>query len=711
LPPITSTTTPAQRAGCPSAGYAAAVAATTLLTLVGLYFILGEVAGLMRVAFGTERYALLPQVAVVYTIVLVLIFGIVMHCLADFGFYLRRTRRATLPRVEIEEVHGEQDRQDLLVLVPSYKEEANVVRQTLISAALVEYPGRRVVLLIDDPPAPATDADAASLDAARRLPGEVQLLLDGPAARLGRELAAYEERERLGGVEPAAETVRLTELYRWAAGWLEAQAAGFADGGAGLSHTDRLFVDRVLLEPARAHRAWAAELRRSTPGGVRIEREYRRLAALFRVELASFERKRYANLSHAPNKAMNLNSYLALVGGSFREVARPDGLHLEARGGDEASLRVPDAPYVASLDADSLMTWDYALRLVPVMERPGGERIAIAQTPYTAVPNPPALIERAASSSTDAQFFNHQGMAHFGASFWVGASALMRRAALDDIAIVREERGHTVRVYIDDRILIEDAAATADLLQKGWRVHHDGGRLSYSATPADFGALLIQRRRWANGGLLILPRLLRHTFRRPWSARKLVELVLRLPNLIAGGVAGLGLPILLVYRFDDSLVPLWMPLVALPYYLLYGVDMRLAGYRWADLPRVYALNTLLIVVNLGGTLNSLRQAWTGRPVPFQRTPKIAGRTRTPPSYLAAIYGLCGYALASAALDGMAGRWTHMLFGFVNGTAAAYGIVVFIGLAESRDDMRAQLTAARRRWLGPARQLGRQAPAA
>jgi hypothetical protein len=541
------------------------------------------------------------------------------------------------------------------------------------------------------------------LGAARRLPEELQALFDVPAAHLGRELAAYEERGRAGMAEPGAEAVRLARLYGWAAGWLEALAAGFAaGGGASLSHTDRLFAEKVLLAPARAHRAWAEALRRAAPDAGRIAREYRRLAALFRVELASFERKRYANLSHAPNKAMNLNSYLSLVGGGFREVARHDGLRLEPCAPAEASLRVPDATYVATLDADSLMTWDYALRLVPVMERPGGERIAIAQTPYTAAPNPPALLERAASASTDAQFFNHQGMACLGASFWVGASALMRRAALEDIAVLREERGHAVRVYVDDRILIEDAAATVDLLEKGWRVHHDAGRLSYSATPADFGALLIQRRRWANGGLLILPRLLRHTFRRPWSARKLGELVLRLPNLIAAGVAGIGLPILLLYHFDDSLVPLWMPLVAVPYYLLYGIDLKLAGYRWSDLPRVYALNTLLIAVNLGGTLQSLRQAWTGRPVPFQRTPKVAGRTRTPAIYLAAVYGFCGYALVCAVFDGMAARWTHMVYGFLNGIAAAYGIAVYVGLADSRDDLRARLAASG--WPWP--QLGR-----
>jgi hypothetical protein len=83
---------------------------------------------------------------------------------------------------------------------------------------------------------------------------------------------------------------------------------------------------------------------------------------------------------------MNLNSYVALLGRSFREVARNDGIHLEVCDDALATLQVPAADYIATLDADSLVTCDFALRLVAAMERPGNERVAIAQTPYTAVP-------------------------------------------------------------------------------------------------------------------------------------------------------------------------------------------------------------------------------------------------------------------------------------------------------------------------------------
>ena len=455
----------------------------------------------------TDDYHRMVEVSIFYLLTFLLLFAILIYYIAEYGCFVRQREPAVAMSRLLQTIYGCRRDKPLLVLVPSFKEEQEVIRQTLLSAALAEYPGRRVVLLIDDPPTPGSTSEREALDASRRLPGELQALFDPPASRFDRERMAFQRRRHEQAVNRHEEGRRLAALYDAAAEWLEQLACDFVATRPLLSHTDRLFIDRILNAPAGSHRQHATELRAWDLGIEQIDREYLRLATLYRVEFSSFERKRYLNLSHAPNKAMNLNSYLALVGGSFCEVDRQDGLHLEPCDDASATLRVADAEYIAVLDADSLMTSDYALRLVPALEGPGNERVAVAQTPYTAIPHAPIAIERAAAASTDALFFNHQGMAQLGASFWVGASALIRRTALLDIAISREERGHKVPVYIDDTILIEDAAATVDLLRKGWRVHHDPARLAYSATPANFGALLIQRRRWANGGLLILPRL------------------------------------------------------------------------------------------------------------------------------------------------------------------------------------------------------------
>jgi cellulose synthase/poly-beta-1,6-N-acetylglucosamine synthase-like glycosyltransferase len=584
------------------------------------------------------------------------------------------------------------DRHPLLVLVPSYREEEAVIHRALLSAALIEYPRRHVVLLIDDPPNPRTPEEANGLAISRRLPIRLQDEFNNAAQPFRLEQLAFETRARACLVNPVAETQRLARLHECAADWLEARAANFVDAmGTNCSHTDRLFAEKILHEPARRHRKQADRLIHATLSRNEIADDYLRLTSLFNVEFTSFERKRYANLSHAPNKAMNLNSYIALVGKCFRKVEEADGLHLEACEQTEATFAVPPAKYIATIDADSFVMADFARHLIPIMEAAGNERIAVAQSPYTAIPGTPIALERAAAASTDVQFFGHQGMAHFGASWWVGASALMRHEALEDIAVESEERGYKVTGYIRDKILIEDAAATIDLLQKGWRIYHDPARLSYSATPSDFGTLIIQRRRWSTGGLLIVPSLLRHAFRWPWSFVKFGHCLLRLQNMLSAALSGVTPLILLGARFDDALMPLWLALALLPYYFQYGSDLVLAGYRWRDLQRVYALTICLLVpVYLAGTWQSIRQMISGRLIPFKRTPKIATRTPTPLVYLLAIYGVFLSALVCCIESVIRARYSHALFSLFEGLGTLYGCGILIGFRASWDDFLANL---------------------
>ena len=101
----------------------------------------------------------------------------------------------------------------------------------------------------------------------------------------------------------------------------------------------------------------------------------------------------------------------------------------------------------------------------------------------------------------------HQGMTHYDATFWVGANAILRKRAIDDLREVSHDGDWEISRYIQDRTVIEDTESSIDLGIHGWRLLNYPERLSYSATPPDFGSLCIQRQRWANGGLLILPRL------------------------------------------------------------------------------------------------------------------------------------------------------------------------------------------------------------
>jgi hypothetical protein len=249
-----------------------------------------------------------------------------------------------------------------------------------------------------------------------------------------------------------------------------------------------------------------------------------------------------------------------------------------------------------------------------------------------------------------------------------------------------------VPVFIQDRTVIEDTGSTIDLVRLGWRLHNHPERLAYSATPPDFGALIIQRRRWANGGLLILADLLRLVFARSAPRIGIAELCIRCYYLASPALANFGLLLLLFVPFDSALASLWLPLTAAPYYYLYGRDLRQAGYSRSDLLRVYALNLLLMPVNLAGVCRSLQQALTGRKAAFGRTPKVEGRTGMQPLHVVLQWGLFAYMLVALGVDLAMGRVAHALFGLGNAAFLGYGLTRLIGWRAGWEDLCATASA-------------------
>lgn len=613
------------------------------------------------------------------------------------GYYQRRAAHEQQAHAALTERFREQA-PPLVVLVPSYKEELLVVRQTLMSAALQDYPVRSLVLLIDDPHHPDNAEDAKALAEIRTLPRALQARFDGMAEHTAHLLATLMHEP---DVEPRHAAWLLAVTLAQAASWLGEEADAQAPAGQAADHTAALLLSAVLrplqaaCEARSAH--WLARATEDdamagadTDGWLAEARAAAQdLHARFSVAFSSFERKRYANLSHEPNKAMNLNSYLALMGGSYREVPTRDGhgLSLEKAAADEATFHVPDAGFVLTLDADSLLLPDYALRLADVMMRPGNERLAVVQTPYSAVPGAPSLTERIAGGQTDIQYLMHQGFTRHGATFWVGANALLRKTAIEDIATEHEEGGRRVKKYIHDRTVIEDTESSIDLVDKGWQLHNYPERLAYSATPPDFGALLIQRRRWADGGLIILPKALRYLMRSPARLSTLAETFLRVHYLSSVATVNLAFLLLMFGPFSRNMGIVWIPLSMLPYMLAYARDLVHCGYRWQDFPRVYALNLLLLPVNLGGALRSVYQILTGRRAPFARTPKVTGRTAMPGLYVVLEYLLLLVTSGLAVSDAILGHWGQAAISALYAGCLAYGITHFIGWRASVEDLR------------------------
>lgn len=641
-------------------------------------------------AFGSGAVRQAIEGIIFAAVVSFMAYGNLVYQTARLGYLVRRRDHRTACRTELDEVYQGPPR-PLVALIPSYREEPGVIRQALLSAALQEYPNKRVVLLIDDPPDSPDVESRRQLSAARELPGEIEQLLNEPAERARAAFDTFEASMQIRASGRGHkqrwlqwQSRQLAEHHRQAAEWLE----DLADTEPARGHNDALFLEQVLRAAARSHREEADVI---DCGQGLHERHlrlgYRRLVARFEVSLSAFERKRHVNLPHEPNKAMNLNAFIALLGGSWREVQGPDGVYLKPAAEDEADLVVPQAAYVLTLDADSVLAPYYALRLVHALEQPGSERVAVMQTPYSAVPGSPGALERMAGATTDIQYIVHQGFTQHGATFWVGANALLRRAALDDLACNDFERGYPIRRYIQDRTVIEDTESSVDLIARGWTLVNYPERLSYSATPPDFGALLIQRRRWANGGLIILPKLLRLMVRRRTPGASAGQDLMRVHYLTSISGANVGLLLLLSYPFSAPDAAALLPVAAVPYFFLYARDLHQAGYSYGDVVRVYALNLLLIPVNLAGVAKSIHQGITGQKIPFGRTPKVQGRTPTPWPYLVAELALLAYWCAGCMWDLLAARWGHAGFQALNVALLAYAIGRFIGWRQFLFDLR------------------------
>jgi len=622
-------------------------------------------------------------------VVTILTFSALMYLLARQGALYRFRSHVRVPRGELDR-HFADYSDGITVLVPSYAEETLVVRATLWSAALQEFPDLRIVLLLDDPPFPSDPEKAETLEATRALAAQIEGALRVPGERFRRSVASMTARFATDDTVLRADVEALVDDYVAAAEWLEAMADTEQVG----DHVDEFFVDQVVMGLARELRLTIVALngaldQDSYPDADRLITLALRLSRIFTAKLDYFERKKFASLSHEANKAMNLNSYIGLMGGAWAAEETADGVVLRPAD-DEASadLVIPETTYLLTLDADSLLLRDYCVRLVYLLEQPENARVAVTQTPYSAFRGAPTRIERVAGATTDLQHILHQGMTYYNATFWVGANAVIRKRALEDIVEVEVVAGFEVKTYIQDRTVIEDTESSIDLGTHGWTLVNYPERLSYSATPPDFGSLIVQRRRWANGGLLILPKFWDQLRERRFNRDRVLlsEVLLRTNYMASIAWASFGLLFLLAYPYDSRLLSPFVFLAALPYFIAMGSDLRTAGHRFSDIFRIYGFNLVLLPVNLAGVFKSFQQMITGEKIPFVRTPKVKNRTAAPALYVLTPYLIVLFSLFTLYRDIVLQNWGNALFAAFNAVMAAGAIRAYIGIWNSVVDV-------------------------
>jgi cellulose synthase (UDP-forming) len=652
------------------------------IVLTVLFWISYIVSTILRQFFEGASYQFTLEAFGYVLVVTFLTFSALMYLVARQGALQRFSKHVRVPRAVIDK-YFEKNRPAITVLVPSYSEESDVIRKTLLSAALQEYPKLRVVLLVDDNPNPHSQKDKERLTKTRNLASDIDSFLSSPYDRFSKALKSFEKEHKNHQNISKSGIKELAKHYIWAASWLENTA-----GQEKIEdHVDKFFADRVLRELAYDLRLVGEALAHSTEENAnlsktRVRQLYNRLVWIFGAEVEVFERKKYASLSHEANKAMNLNSYIGLMGGNYITEDTPTGKVLVSlKNPKNADLIVPDSEFLLTLDADSILLKDYCLRLVYFLEQPENSKVAVTQTPYSSFQGAPSPIERLAGATTDIQHILHQGMSHYGATFWVGANAVIRKKALEDIVQKEHIGGFEIKRYIQDRTVIEDTESSIDLAVHGWSLINYPEKLSYSATPPDFGSLVVQRRRWANGGLLILPKLLAQVRARKSKNEHVTrtEILLRLNYMASIAWASFGLIFLLAFPYDGRLLSPLVLLAALPYFVIMAMDLKYCGYKYMDVFKIYGFNLILLPVNLAGVLKSMQQALTGKKIPFARTPKVKNRTATEAPYLLAPLFIIGFSLFTLWRNIEGENWGNAAFAGFNAVTATWAVVAYIGV--------------------------------
>lgn len=226
-------------------------------------------------------------------------------------------------------------------------------------------------------------------------------------------------------------------------------------------------------------------------------------------------------------------------------------------------------------------------------------------------------------------------------------------------------------------------------MNKKWSLYNYPRRLSYSATPPDYGSLLIQRRRWANGGLIIFPKLFTHLFKnivRPLYFLKVA--FVRSHYLLSIALVNFGILILFIYPFENIFLDFSIIGIGISYFYLYYRDLIIMNYKKLDLFRIYALNLLLIPINIGGVLKSIQQGIFGIKTPFARTPKVEGRTSAPAGYILLTIFFVLLLVNTMVLNFNKGFYFLSLFIFLNVLFFIYALKI-MGFKECIEDIKMQ----------------------
>jgi cellulose synthase (UDP-forming) len=425
--------------------------------------------------------------------------ALLCYLAARQGALIRLSEHVRVPRRVLER-HFTARQGALTVLVAAgdgagARTGSNALRASLWSAALQEYPTLRVVLLLDARAEPSAQAEA--LQIVRRLTdalAEPRARFEDALFVLELELAGHHDQpDQLEVTEDLIDA--LASDYRWAVAWLARQRMAEAV-------TDRssaVFATHTLGGPATAFARIAEDLDRAISEHIpqtaeRMLRLQRRLAWTFSAELEIFDG--------------SLAGYVDQI--------------------DAASVGdIAETDYLLTLGPDAQLLSDYCLRSIYFLDEPDHSGVAVFQTPSFPQGGP-----RTGRFFPGLRGLLHRSASRYGASFWVGSTALIRASALGDFRVGRPggvagvpagadaPRGIALPARVGsgpDSLPVPGSVSAVGLGVRGWTLANFPERLSFGPAALGFGSVIVQHRRPLLGDAVLLPRIWRQ-LRREFGA-------------------------------------------------------------------------------------------------------------------------------------------------------------------------------------------------
>ncbi|MDX1566699.1 MAG: glycosyltransferase [Longimicrobiales bacterium] len=285
-------------------------------------------------------------------------------------------------------------------------------------------------------------------------------------------------------------------------------------------------------------------------------------------------------------------------------------------------LESADGELILVLDADFVPEPDLLHRLLPPFQDPG---VGMVQGRWDHLNEEQSWLTRAQALLLDGHFFFEQGGRWTADRFFNfnGTAGMWRRRCLDDAGGWEADT------------LTEDLDLSYRAQMKGWRFVFLEDVGVPAEVPARAGALEVQQKRWAQGGIQtarkILPRLLRGS----WSPAVKLEAVIHLCGHLAHPltlVLGLLLlPSALARRslgLEEFLVLdlVVFGMATVPFATFYAAAGRKRSRPWRRLiPDV--IRTLAVGIGLSAPVSrAVLRGVAGARDPFLRTPKDGGST-------------------------------------------------------------------------------------